>query len=37
MNDPHVVSLFYKNEHDSAVDYSAAEPVITKSTHSVYG
>ena len=27
MNDPHVVALFYEVEHDSAVDYSAAEPV----------
>ena len=27
MNDPHVVALVYKIEHDSSVDHSEAEPV----------
>ena len=27
MNDPHVVSLLYRIDHDSSVDYSEAKPV----------
>ena len=29
MNDPHVVALLYRVEHDEAVDYSNAKPHVS--------